>query len=240
MNAIDLMKAHVSVRSFEDRALPQEVKDQLIQAAQSGSSSNFVQAYRILEISDKDVLEELAVLSNSAAYVRQSGVFYVFVADLHVHAQLLKEAGQDTAGVENLESLLVGVVDTTIAAQNMTLAAESLDLGVCYIGGIRNDLKRVAQLLCLPKHTLPLFGLTIGYPLERNEVKPRRHMETVLNVDRYEEADLSAYNQETAAYYASRGSNQAETNWSLKMTDFFSVIRRPEVAEFVKEQGFNL
>ena len=33
----------------------------------------------------------------------------------------------------------------------MAIAAESMDLGICYIGGIRNDLDTVAKRLSLPE-----------------------------------------------------------------------------------------
>ncbi len=41
----------------------------------------------------------------------------------------------------------------------MAIAAESMDLGICYIGGIRNDLDTVAQRLSLPELTVPLFRI---------------------------------------------------------------------------------
>ena len=39
----------------------------------------------------------------------------------------------------------------------MAIAAESMDLGICYIGGIRNDLDTVAKRLSLPELTVPLL-----------------------------------------------------------------------------------
>ena len=60
------------------------------------------------------------------------------------------------------EQLLLGVVDTAMLAQNAMTAAESLGLGGVYIGGIRNSSEAVTELLQLPKHVLPLFGLCLG------------------------------------------------------------------------------
>jgi len=60
--------------------------------------------------------------------------------------------------------LLLGVVDTAMLAQNAITAAESLGLGGVYIGGIRNSIEAVTELLQLPKHVLPLFGLCLGWP----------------------------------------------------------------------------
>jgi FMN reductase (NADPH) len=61
---------------------------------------------------------------------------------------------------------LRSIIDTTIAAQTFCLAAESLGLGVQYMGSIRNmDLK---EDLNLPDHVMPLFGMCIGYPLNED------------------------------------------------------------------------
>ena len=34
---------------------------------------------------------------------------------------------------------MVTVIDAALAAQNAAIAAESMGLGICYIGGIRNQ-----------------------------------------------------------------------------------------------------
>jgi len=131
---------HVSVRAFKDTPLTDSQKETLVTAARSGSSSNFVQAFSIIDISDAALRSELAAITNSAPYVNQTGVFYVFVADLYRQATLLEANAESLAGIQSMESLIVSIVDATIAAQNMAVAAESLDLGICYIGGIRNDI----------------------------------------------------------------------------------------------------
>lgn len=158
---IEKMLVHASVRDFKAEPLPAQTKDLLLKAAQSGASSNFIQAYSIIEVADVNLRREIAKISGSDAYVNQTGVFYVFVADWYRQAQILRAENKDVKALRNMEALTVAIVDTTIAAQNMTVAAESMGLGICYIGGIRNDTSKVAELLNLPELTLPLFGLTI-------------------------------------------------------------------------------
>lgn len=234
---------HVSVRAFKDTPLTDSQKETLVTAARSGSSSNFVQAFSIIDISDAALRSELAAITNSAPYVNQTGVFYVFVADLYRQATLLEANGESLAGIQSMESLMVSIVDTTIAAQNMAVAAESLDLGICYIGGIRNDIDKVAKLLDLPPFTVPVFGLTIGHPVSKNNPKPRMPQKNQVAENHYPReqfANLGAYKEQTAAYYAKRGVNAQGTSWSEKNILFFKEVRRPEVAEFLKEQGFLL
>jgi len=48
------------------------------------------------------------------------------------------------------------------------------------------------------------------------------------------------YDQQMQNYYANRGTNQQQTDWSTKNTAFFSEVRRPAVAIFLKKQGFTL
>lgn len=241
MGLLKQMQSHVSVRNFEITSLSDDVKTKLLQAAQSGSSSNFVQAFTILEVKNQAVRDEIAEISQSASYVKKSGGFFIFVADLNRQAQILKANHQSLAPLKNLESFLVATVDTTIAAQNMALMAESMGLGICYIGGIRNNLARVAELLHLPPLTVPLFEMTIGVPVVKNEVKPRLPLNQFTAVDQYPEngfTKLENYDQVVRQYYLHRSSHQKDTTWTQTQVAFFAELRRPEVAQFVKKQGF--
>ncbi|KAF1299211.1 NADPH-dependent oxidoreductase [Enterococcus sp. JM4C] len=240
---IEKIATHASVRDFKNSPLSPEVKQTLLTAARSGSTSNFVQAFSIIEITDQTLRAELAEISNSAPYVKKTGTFYVFVADLYRQSKLLTDNDKKLDGLTNMEPLIVSIVDTTIAAQNMAVAAESMDLGICYIGGIRNDVRKVSQLLKLPKYTLPLFGLTVGVPASRNKVKPRLLEKNQVSENYYPKeqfTDLTDYEKITKDYYGSRESNQRQASWSERNVAFFEEIRRPEIAEFLREQGFTL
>lgn len=84
------------------------------------------------------------------------------MADWYRQAQILRTENKDVKALQNMEALTVAIVDTTIAAQNMAIAAESMGLGICYIGGIRNDIAKVADLLDLPELTVPFLVLQLG------------------------------------------------------------------------------
>lgn len=170
---IENLIKHVSVRDFKDETISENTKEELVKAAQSGSTSEFVQAFSIIEITDPDLRNQLSDITISSPHVKKADTFYIFVADLNRQATILKQHDQSLDSIKNMESLLVATVDTTIAAQNMAVAAESMGLGICYIGSIRNNIKQVAKLLNLPKYTFPLFGMTIGVPKVLNQTKPR-------------------------------------------------------------------
>ncbi len=62
------------------------------------------------------------------------------------------------------EQLLVATIDTALMAQNVAIAAESEGLGLCYIGGIRNNPQDVSEILKLPEHVYPVFGMCLATP----------------------------------------------------------------------------
>jgi len=241
LNTLDIMNNHRSIRNFESQPLTDQTKKRLLTAARSGSSSNFVQATSIIEIQDKQIRTEIADISHSANYVNKSGAFYIFVADLYRQSQLLREHHRDLNPLKTMESLLVSVVDTTIAAENMAVAAESLGLGICFIGGIRNNLPQISKLIQLPKYTVPLFGMTIGVPTVKNAVKPRMPFKNFAATDHYDSSnftDLAQYDAVMQEYYQNRPSHPKQMDWSTSQLDFFKTLRRPEVIEFIHQQGF--
>ncbi len=102
-------------------------------------------------------------LTGGQQHVAQAAEFWVFCADFNRNFQICPEANPGLA-----EQLLLGVVDTALMAQNAFTAAESLGLGGVYIGGIRNSIEAVGELLQVPKHVLPLFGLCTGLACGRS------------------------------------------------------------------------
>jgi nitroreductase len=68
-------------------------------------------------------------------------------------------------------------------AQNVAIAAESEGLGICYIGGVRNNPQQISELLSLPDHVYPVFGMCLGYPAHQPDVKPRLPVEAILKED---------------------------------------------------------
>lgn len=135
----------------------------------------------------------------------QAAEFWVFCADFNRHLQICPDAQLGLA-----EQLLLGVVDTAMMAQNALTAAESLGLGGVFIGGLRNNIEPVTELLKLPQHVLPLFGLCLGWPADNPDIKPRLPASLVVHENQYQPLNkdvLSQYDEQLAQYYLTRGSN---------------------------------
>jgi len=242
---LDKLSNHRSIRFFDDRKVNEETLLQLLSVAQTASTSSNLQAYSIVKVDDAQKRQEIAKIAGNQAHVVQAPVFLVFCGDLY----RLKAAGEledKEFNTDYLESFLVSAVDTAIVAQNFLAAAELTGLGGVYIGGIRNDMKRMIELLELPPYSYPLFGMCIGYP-DANKMpdkKPRFPLQFILHQDQYDTEKtreaITEYNQIMKDYYNSRDSSRRDITWSSHLLKEYSKPRRTTVKESLKQQKLGL
>lgn len=113
--------------------------------------------------------------------VNKNGHLFVFCGDFYRHQELSKKYDIDIQNsLESIDTLVKGVVDATLATQNFIITAESMEPGICIIGGVRDGIKIIDRLLKLPNHFFPIFGLVVGYPDEKNNSKPHLYMKKYL------------------------------------------------------------
>ncbi|EUJ58980.1 putative NADPH-dependent flavin reductase and oxygen insensitive nitroreductase [Listeria fleischmannii FSL S10-1203] len=79
---IEQLLGHYSVREFEDKPLSEEQIKLLVQSAQAASTSNFVQAYSIIGVSDKSIRRELSKIASNMGYVEKTGQFFCFLLQI--------------------------------------------------------------------------------------------------------------------------------------------------------------
>ena len=234
------MQSHVSVRKFKDEKVPKEKLHQILEAAQWASTSQFIQAYSVIHITDGKRLKTIAKLADNS-FIEGTGAFLLLCVDMK-RLEIAASKHHGHSHIENTEAFILGVADTAIFTQNVVLGLESEGYGICYIGGIRNGIKEIGEYLELPDGVIPLFGLAIGVPDEQNEPKPRLPLEAILHENTYSSANyekiLEAYDHTMNAYYCARSTNQKEMTWTKAMSDVMGAPRRPQVDAYVKEKGF--
>ncbi|WP_249975840.1 oxygen-insensitive NADPH nitroreductase [Vreelandella olivaria] len=240
-DTIKLLQSHRSIRKFTDQEIPHGMLLELIKAGQGAATSSHVQAYTVIHVKDVANREKIAELAGGQGYVANCGAFLVFCADMKRPTEASERTG---AKVERgmTEQLLVATVDVALMAQNVVVAAESEGLGICYIGGIRNNPQEVSDLLRLPDHVYPVFGMCLGYPAHEPEVKPRLPVEAILKEDYYtEDSELvEAFDATMQAYYQARSSGNKNTDWSHNLTPLFDNKLRPHMRDFLVKRGFEM
>lgn len=245
---LELLLAHRSVRAYLPQPLPDGALETIVAAAQSASSSSNLQVWSVVAVQDAGRKARLSALAGNQKHIVQAPLFLVWLADLARLDQQATNRGLKAEGLDFLESLLLGVIDTTLAAQNAVIALESLGLSSVYIGGIRNDSEGVAAELELPPKVFPVFGMCIGFadPARPATVKPRLPQSAVLHRERYDLADQDAsvreYDRVMADFYTSQGLPQSE--WSQhsvrRVLTPAALHGREDLVGALKRLGFDL
>jgi nitroreductase len=181
---LDLINCHGSVRHYRPDAVPAELVESIVAAAQRTSSSSNLQAYSVVAVTDEAKRGRLSAICSNQAHVAQAPVFLTWCADLSRLDRVCEMRGYQQV-TDYVESFLIAAVDAVIACQTAALAAESLGLGICYIGSLRNDTPAVIELLNLPQHVFPIVGLTVGWPAEQPMRRPRLPLNEVLHWEGY-------------------------------------------------------
>lgn len=238
---------HRSIRHFKDKQLSEEQIKSIVASAQAASTSSFIQAYSIIGIKDMDKKRKLAEIAGNQEYVAQNGHLFVFCADLSRHELIGEMEGKDVlVSIESTEKFMVALIDAALAAQNAAIAAESMGLGICYIGGIRNNLEAVKELLKTPERVIPLFGMTVGYPERINDQKPRLPLEHVYHEEEYQQdkkvylRQLQEYDQIISTYYEQRTDGKRKDRWTEQIANMLGNQTRMYMKEFVQKNKMNL
>lgn len=244
---LDVLLDHRSARNYLPDALPEGTLELLVAAAQSASTSSNLQAWSVIAVEDAGRKARLAGFTGSNAHIVAAPLFLVWLVDLKRLRAIARDNGHEGEGLDYLESFLIGAIDVALAAQNAVVAADSLGLGSCYIGGLRNQPENVARELGLPPETVAVFGLTVGYPdpAVKTEVKPRLPQSAVLFRERYGETgrdDLAAYDARLTAFQARQ--NMPKAGWTgvvaKRVKDAAALHGRAQLAETLRRLGFSL
>lgn len=208
-----ILLSHRSIRAYEAKSLPDGTLETLIAAAQSASTSSNLQTWSVVAVESPDRKAKLAELAGNQRHIQQCPLFLVWLADLARLTHVAQHRGLPSDGLDYLEMFVMATVDAALAAQNAAIAAESLGLGVVYIGGMRNQPEAVAKTLNLPPHLAAVFGLCVGYaaPDDLPAIKPRLPQSAVLHRETYsletQDAAIAHYNAVMADFYAAQQMN---------------------------------
>lgn len=240
---IKLLQSHRSVRKFSERPVEQEVLEELIKCGQAAATSSFIQACTVIQVEDTDARLKLVDYAGNQPYIASAARFLVFCADMHRHKLACEMYGADMLSGFT-EQLLTATIDCALFAQNVLTAAESLGIEGVYIGGIRNQIQSVTELLQLPELVYPVFGMCLGYPAQNPEIKPRLPLSVVLKKNYYDdtqdEATIREYDELVREYYRTRTGGNKDTAWSEQISDMLRREARPHMLNYLKSRGYLL
>jgi len=164
MSVIDVISSRRSVRKYENKEIPKEVLDQILEAGRQSPSAVNKQPYRFVVVTKSELKKEMKA----------------------IFSRFLEKAPIVIVGCANVKARLTGkwaVVDTTIALQNMLLAAWSLGVGSCWIGSFNEQ--KTKKALNVPEDWKVVALLTLGYPAESPNERKKKSIEELFGTNQF-------------------------------------------------------
>ena len=154
MDAIQNIKSRISVRQFSQKDISQEDLQTILEAGMAGPSCVNSRDWSFIVVRDKEMLNKMADANGRPAQpLRGAQVGILVCGDLERAFQGAPD---------------YWVVDGSIAAQNMILAANALGIGSVWLGTWpqMDRVKAQSALFGLPETQVPHSIIAFGYPLE--------------------------------------------------------------------------
>jgi len=195
---IRLLYERTSVRSFQDKEIPEDLLNLILEAGLHSASAGNLQPYSIVVVKDKSRKEKLAKLCEQA-FISKAPVLLMFTIDMH---RLERWAGLECAPFtanSSFRHFWVSFQDVIICAQSICTAAESVGLGSVYIGSVLEALSEIRELLELPDKVFPVVLLCIGYPRTKPLPQKKLGIKMIVHNEKYKEHSdeeiLNAFNK---------------------------------------------
>jgi nitroreductase len=164
MSLLDVVLSRRSVRRYEPKEIPRDVLDQILEAGRQAPSAANKQPWHFIVLTDSEIKMELS-----------KGLFNRFIKDAPV--TIVGCAHKD---------LIAGkwsMVSTTIALQNMVVAAWAMGVGSCWIGDFNEE--KVKRLLSISENWKIVALVSFGYPAEKPQPRKKKPVEEIVGFNKF-------------------------------------------------------
>jgi nitroreductase len=190
-----LLKQRVSVRSFQNKPVPEEVIQDMLEAGRLSPSGGNEQPWMFGVITDCALIRQVSNLAHGQKWIASAPLLIVLctvcVEDArggrdiqkHRYPHFSWEISQIPQGL--YWALNQEEHQTKIPGTHMALVALEHGIGSCWVS--RFNVKALAELLHLPVHCLPTEILVFGYPEFEQQTRSKKNIEELVFHDRFKE-----------------------------------------------------
>ncbi len=174
---IDAMMNRKSIRSYEDREVPDDVLETIVRAGQRAPFAAQLGSLLLSRRAEKNPFG--------------APLLFTVCADVHRLERVMEHRGWQLR-TNDLSILLFAIQDACYMAENMVIAAESLGLGSCFLGAAPYIAAALRREYNVPERVFPVVQLVMGYPGEDPPTRPRYPVSFHLFEDEYPTLDEAA------------------------------------------------
>ncbi|SNX54849.1 nitroreductase family protein [Thermoanaerobacterium sp. RBIITD] len=165
MEALDVLKQRRSVRVFEDKPIPKNILEDIIDCGRLAPTANNMQPWHFVVVTDKERLK----------YISEKATYGKFIKDAATCVIVYCESDN----VHHLE-------DGAAATENIILAAKAYGISSCWVAGYdRTYEKDINEFLQVPSNLRMISIVPLGYSTQKPAARSKKPLTDVIHWEKF-------------------------------------------------------
>lgn len=164
MELMEVIRKRESVRSYEDKPVPEDKLIKVLEAARLAPSASNRQRWKFIVVRDAERRRQLSRATGGQPHVAQAPVVIAAVSTMPEYIMRCEVPAYP--------------VDLAIAVDHMTLTAVDEGLGTCWVGAFSQDKAR--EVLGVPDDCKIVTLLPLGFPQQDRREKTRKSLDKIV------------------------------------------------------------
>lgn len=160
MDVLETVLARRSIRKFQEKEIPEELLQKLMDALIWAPSAGNLQSRKFFFVRDARLKKQLATVALGQKFIAEAPLAIVCCTDSDIGLRY-GERGVNLYSIQDVAASIMG----------MMLVAHENGLGTCWVGAF--DEPMVAELMGLPRRLRPVAIVPTGYPARIPKPTPR-------------------------------------------------------------------
>ena len=173
-----------SIRKYADRPVSEELLNRLMTEAARTQTMGNLQLYSVIVTRDDKMKRQLAPAHFNQPMVTEAPVVLTICADFN-RTSTWARCRNAEPGYDNFLSFINAATDALLYTQTLCNLMDEEGLGYCYLGTTVYQPQQIIDILHLPKLTMPIATLTVGWPDEEPPLSDRLPLESFIHEERY-------------------------------------------------------
>ncbi len=183
-----------SIRQYSEKPVSAELLNRIMSEAARTQTMGNLQLYSVVVTRSKEMKQRLAPAHFNQPMVTAAPIVLTICADFNRTTEwaLLRKADP---GYDNFLSFQNAAIDALLYTQTLCCLMDEEGLGYCYLGTTVYMPQMIIDTLQLPRLTMPIATLTVGWPAEQPSLSDRLPLESFVHEETYHNYTPEAINR---------------------------------------------
>ena len=192
VDVVELIKSRRTVKQFLPKFVDWDKISKVVDAGRHAPSSGNIQNWKFIVILEPEIKQKVAQASFEQYDISIAGALIVVVSEPEKVERYYGLRGERLYSIQNCAA----------AIENMLIAAQSLGLSTCWVGGFNED--ELKSALSIPEEVRPQAIIALGYAKETPGKPPKYPLESLVYFNRWRNRirDPAVYSRDIATILA--------------------------------------